>query len=167
MEDNLVRIQGMNDMFNIPCPEQLTDCGPERLAQFHQVLIEEVDELRCCDSKGAWYETTEHALIGDKGTDFVALADNLADIIVYTLSEAKRWGIPIEKIFNAVMNSQETKLVDGKALWSSDGSKFIKGPDYIAPEAEIRKMLSWHLPFESGQFGTENNDPRSDSQSEY
>lgn len=158
----------MNQMFNIPCPQQLNDCGPERLEQFHQVLIEEVDELRCCDSNNTWYEPSEYSLIGDKGTDFVALADNLADIIVYALSEAKRWGIPIEKVFNAVMDSQETKLgPDGKSIWSSDGSKFIKGRDYVAPEPDIRKLLAWHLPLECDQFGTEKNDPRSDSESEH
>lgn len=122
-----IRIALMNKVFNLPVNYRLKDQGSQRIEAFHRVLRDEVDEL--LEAKK------------DDGTDFVALADCLGDIVVYAFSEARRWGIPMGEVLEVIMNSQDSKLVDGKPLMSSDGSKFIKGPNYVAPEEEIERLL--------------------------
>jgi predicted HAD superfamily Cof-like phosphohydrolase len=124
------RITLMNNTFELPCNLVPTDQGTLRLYEFESVLHEELSELK------------QARQLPEGSTDrFVAVADLLGDILVYTLSEACRWGIPIEKVFHAIMDSQDSKLVNGKPLKSPDGSKFIKGPDYQPPEPLIRSLI--------------------------
>lgn len=128
------RIYWMNKTFKLPNNTTPTDQGTLRLYEFESVLHEELSELK-----------QARQLPQDSIERFVAISDLLADILVYTLSEAVRWGLPIEHIFHAVMDSQESKLVDGKPLMSPDGSKFIKGPNYVPPEANIERIIRKYL----------------------
>jgi len=122
------RIQKMNETFKLPSNDKPTDQGQPRLNQFHRVLSDELEEL---------YEVYE------EGTEpnFVALADCLGDLVVYIFSEARRWGIPLVDVLHIIMDSQDSKLVDGQPLMAEDGSKFIKGPNYTPPEENIRRLL--------------------------
>ena len=124
------RISRMNDIFELPNNNVPTDQGTLRLYEFETILHEELSELK----------QARHLPEGSLER-YVALADLLGDILVYTLSEATRWGIPITNVFHAIMDSQDSKLVDGKPLKAPDGSKFIKGPNYEPPEPKIRKIL--------------------------
>lgn len=128
VEPFVERIQKMNETFQLPSNTKPTDQGLNRLSQFHRVLSDELEEL---------YEVYE------EGTEpnFVALADCLGDLVVYIFSEARRWGIPLVDVLHLIMDSQDTKLVDGQPLMAEDGSKFIKGPNYTPPEENIRRLL--------------------------
>ena len=126
----VTRIEQMNETFDLPSNDTLTDQGPDRIGKFYEVLSEEIEEI--------W---DVHSETDPASCNYVALADLLADITVYVFSEARRWGIPIVDVLHAVMDSQDSKLVDGKALMAEDGSKFIKGPDYIPPEDKIAAIL--------------------------
>ena len=121
------RIQKMNQTFKLPCNSTLTDQGIERSRQFIEVLSDELDELEDIYKKGQ--------------VDFVALADCLGDLVVYIFSEARRWGIPLVEVLHIIMDSQDSKLVDGKPLMAEDGSKFIKGSNYQPPEEKIKALL--------------------------
>ena len=125
------RIQKMNETFKLPSKDKPTDQGQPRLNQFHRVLSDELEEL---------YEVYE------EGTEpnFVALADCLGDLVVYIFSEARRWGIPLIDVLHLIMDSQDSKLVDGQPLMAEDGSKFIKGLNYTPPEENIRRLLQKH-----------------------
>ncbi len=122
------RIQKMNETFKLPSNDKPTDQGRPRLNQFMAVVIDELEEL---------FEVYE------EGTEpnFVALADCLGDLVVYIFSEARRWGIPLVDVLHLIMDSQDSKLVDGQPLMAEDGSKFIKGPNYTPPEENIRRLL--------------------------
>jgi len=123
------RICRMNQLFNLPTNALLTDQGNERLSTFENIMHKELTEL-------------DDVRRMKPGLDrFVAMADLLGDIIVYTMSEAERWGIPVIEVVHMIMDSQDTKLVDGKPVMSPDGSKFDKGPNYVPPEAMIRQLL--------------------------
>lgn len=123
------RIRQMNEMFEVPINERFTDHGNDRLAKFHKITADEMKELKDC-----FNELTAE-------TDGVAFADYLADQCVYNISEAIRWGIDLEKVLHAVIDSQESKLFDGKPVWNGDRSKFLKGPNFIAPDAAIAKIV--------------------------
>lgn len=110
--------------FKVPLAEVPTNHGIERLAQFHEVLTDEVDEL-----------------LDD--VSIVNVADTLADIIVYCLNEGARWGIPMESVLHLVIDSQRSKLLpNGEPLWAEDGSKYLKGPNFEAPEPKIARLLA-------------------------
>lgn len=110
--------------FKVPMVEVPTNHGIERLAQFHSVLTDEVDEL-----------------LDD--VSIVNVADTLADIIVYCLNEGARWGIPMESVLHLVIDSQRSKLLpNGEPLWAEDGSKYLKGPNFEAPEPKIARLLA-------------------------
>jgi hypothetical protein len=123
----------MNETFQLPSNNTPTDQGLKRLQQFHKVLSDELDELKLVYNS-------------DNKPDMVALADCLGDLTVYIFSEACRWGIPLVDVLHLIMNSQDSKLVDGKPLMAEDGSKFIKGPNYQPPEDAIQKLLEVTIP---------------------
>ena len=127
-------IKRMNDKFKLPLNTTPTDQGTLRLYEFEAILHEELSELR-----------QARQLPEGSIERFVALSDLLGDILVYTLSEAARWGIPIEEVFYAIMASQESKLVNDEPVMAPDGSKFIKGPNYQPPEPTIRKILEEYI----------------------
>jgi predicted HAD superfamily Cof-like phosphohydrolase len=62
--------------------------------------------------------------------DDLALAKELADVLVVTYGTADVVEVPLEDIFDEVMRSNMSKLGDdGKPVLRSDG-KFLKGPNY-------------------------------------
>lgn len=122
----------MNERFELECNDVPTDLGVDRVMRFHHILSEEVDELLDVSLHGDGPEGTEARLVG--------MADLLGDLVVFVRSEAFRWGIPLEGVLQAIMDSQESKLVDGKAIKDERG-KFLKGPNYVPPEPRIREIL--------------------------
>ncbi len=123
------RIQKMNETFKLPSNDKPTEQGQPRLNDFRRVLKDELDELRDVYQRPGG------------PPDIVALADCLGDLVVYIFSEARRWGIPLVDVLHLIMDSQDSKLVDGQPLMAEDGSKFIKGPNYTPPEENIRRLL--------------------------
>lgn len=133
-------IEWMNNTFELEGNDTITDLGKERINKFIQVFKDEVDELKLVhvsdeDGDGNLYFEF----------DYVHLADTFGDLLVYLLSECRRWGIPIIPVFSIIMDSQESKLVDGKPLKAEDGSKFIKGPNYQPPEPILEAFLKDYL----------------------
>lgn len=71
----------------------------------------------------------------------VMLSDWLGDMQVYNRSEAMKYGIPLEAVLMCIMGSNFTKLgADGEVLKDQNG-KFLKGPNFIPPEAHIYATL--------------------------
>jgi hypothetical protein len=134
----LVSIAAMNAMYKLPVSESLTAFPGEpmqvRLEKFQRTLAKELAEGRDIE------DSVTHCF----GTDLdhlAGVADWLGDIVVYCYSEAAKYGIPLDVVLAIIMRSNETKLgADGKPIYDADG-KFCKGPNYVAPEPEIRVLL--------------------------
>lgn len=138
LNDFVERIKAMNLAFQpITCYNtQLTNLGQMRLHQFHAILTKELDEL--------WQASSTGHLMTDQSVtiDYTALADCLGDLVVFIFSEAARWGIPLLEVLAIIMDSQASKLVDGKPLpHPTEPGKFGKGPNYFPPEDRIRQLL--------------------------
>ena len=153
------RIKKMNETFKLPSNDKPTDQGVVRLLKFYKTITDEVTELlECTDDE----TLSDHVLEVDpflqetdikemvdncqengyqQNTNMTAIADCLGDLVVYIFSEARSWGIPLVDILHIIMDSQDSKLVDGQPLMTPDGSKFIKGPNYSPPEDKIRALL--------------------------
>lgn len=163
MKPFVLRIERMNKTFNLPSNTVPTDQGPLRLLQAYKVIVDEVTELlECTDNedlrgeilksedpflKDATEEDLNKIMPPASTTNLTAIADTLGDLVVYAFSEALRWGIPLIDVLHIIMDSQDSKLVDGKPLMSEDGSKFIKGPNFEPPEPKICALLESLTPF--------------------
>lgn len=68
--------------------------------------------------------------------DLVNTAKELADILYVVYGTAVEMGIDIDAVFEAVHESNMSKLdEDGKPIYREDG-KVIKGPNYTPPNIE-------------------------------
>jgi hypothetical protein len=136
-------INRFNEMYRLPSNVEPTLLGPERVRSFHDILKEEVDE-------GLDLAERYEALRGGSGAELppgaaldvlTELGDWLGDLVVYCASEARRWGLPLERILGVIMESNFSKLgADGQPLYDERG-KVMKGPGYWRPEAKIRALL--------------------------
>ena len=132
MNDFLSRINQMNKVMELPCNYKPTHQGRQRIAEFQRIMLDECSELA---------EILVPSSPTNDFEDLIGMADFLADIIVYATSEARRWGIDINAVLHAVMDSQDSKLVDGKPVPGDLPGKFGKGPNYEPPEEKIREVL--------------------------
>ena len=135
-------IERFNAMYQLDSNAQPTLLGPARLRQFHDIISEEVDEGLDLAAK---YES----LVGEAGeldeekriAVLTELSDWLGDLVVYCASEARRWGLPLNRVLEVIMQSNFSKLgEDGQPIYDHRG-KVMKGPAYWKPEPKIEELL--------------------------
>lgn len=76
--------------------------------------------------------TSEVGELGDaiRKQDIIEIADALGDLLYVTFGAAAEYGLPIDKIFQLIHESNMTKIgPDGKAMRDA-GGKIIKPPTY-------------------------------------
>lgn len=135
--DFLSDIKRMTKSYEQPINEKPTFLGKKRIESFKSVLMEEVGEVDNIISK-----LNEDNISEDKKMEVLTdLSDWLGDIIVYCSNESAKHGIPIDEVLEIIMQSNFSKLgVDGKPIKDERG-KFLKGPNYWAPEEKIKELL--------------------------
>lgn len=73
--------------------------------------------------------------------DMVAIADGLGDLRYVVDGTAHEFGIPLDKVSDAIHRANMSKLgADGKPIYREDG-KVLKGPNFVPPEKEIAAIL--------------------------
>jgi len=83
-----------------------------------KLILEEFEELEDAQAEG----------------HLVGIADALSDLLYVVYGTAHTFGIPIDKCFNEVHNSNMSKLgADGKPIFRDDG-KVLKGPNFYEPD---------------------------------
>lgn len=146
-----------NNMYGMQVSKAPTVISAQRLKDFKQILLDEVNEIDVIINKMGTYESVaklnrqsaEDGLSIDwsnKGemqaeiqTD---LADLLGDIQVYCGSEMVKWGLPVDATLRVIMESNMSKLgADGKPIISANG-KLEKGPNYWKPEPVLKEVLT-------------------------
>lgn len=126
--------QDLVDQKKIPEGALYTEGASYRLAQFKNILLEEIKEVDDILMKLADPATDELDILTD-------MADWLGDIQVYCASEMVRFGIPIKETTDIIMESNFSKLgANGEPIYDERG-KVLKGPNYWKPELQIRNML--------------------------
>ena len=84
-------------------------------------------------------EEYEEYIQGECKNDLENIAKELADIIYIVCGTAASYGIPLDRVFDAVHSSNLSKLnEDGSVSRRPDG-KILKGPNYVPPN--IKKVL--------------------------
>jgi len=148
MNSFLRLIAEMNRMYDLPmnkAPAKDMDLA-KQLQNFKEILTDEIAEIddiilnpeHAADIRSKMSAGNIDEVVLDA---HVALADLLADIVVYCFSESLKHGIYLPAILHNVMTSNFSKLgEDGKPIKDANG-KFLKGPDYIPPEEAIKDLL--------------------------
>lgn len=141
--DFFADIRRFNEIYRLPSADVPSVHPPERVEAFRDIIAEEVEEGREINQKyqgllevsaGQLDEQARLEILTDMG-------DWLGDIIVYCASEARRWGLPLAKILEIIMDSNFSKLgADGQPIYDARG-KVLKGPRYWKPEPQIRALV--------------------------
>ena len=119
---------------------------PEQLQNFKTILTDEIleiDDIILNPEHAADIQTKMSAgNIDEVVLDaHVALADLLADVVVYCFSESLKHGIYLPAILHNVMVSNFLKLGEDGQPIKDDTGKFLKGPNYEPPEKAIKDLL--------------------------
>jgi predicted HAD superfamily Cof-like phosphohydrolase len=135
-------IRRFNEMYGLSRPENPSLLPPERMEQFKSILMEEVGEIDDILKKYRDYESRPGGITREQRVEVMTeLADWIGDIMVYTRSEAQRYGIPLEDVLRIIMQSNFSKLgADGKPIYD-ERKKVMKGPNYWKPEPKISDLL--------------------------
>lgn len=126
-------IKEFNQFYGLPCPDVPTLSAVGDLDTRIRGFVKTVeDEL----SEG--FEILEKLEAGATELEMLTdLADWYNDIVVYALSEAAKFGIPSERVLQAIMESNfSKKQADGSVLKDRSG-KVLKGPHFQPPEPVI------------------------------
>lgn len=136
-------IERFNAIYRLPANLTPTLLGPERVRNFRDILAEEVEEGLDLAQKYEALLARRSELTPDESLDVLTeMSDWLGDIVVYCASEAKRWGLPLDRVLGVIMQSNFSKLgADGEPIYDERG-KVMKGPGYWKPEPKIREMLA-------------------------
>lgn len=139
----------MNRTYNLPInriPSKDMNL-PEQLQNFKKILSDEIAEIddiilnneHASDIQAKMAAGNMDEIVLDAHT---ALADLLADIVVYCFSESLKHGIYLPDVLHNVMVSNFSKLgEDGQPIKDETG-KFLKGPNYRPPEPAIKGLLA-------------------------
>lgn len=131
----LLDIDRMNEMYKMPVVDTGSyDQMAERLDQFKSILREEVNEIDEISVRFIDPNLTRLEVL-------TSLSDLIGDVIVYCASEAKRWGIPIDRVLNIIMQSNFSKLDENGQPIYDERMKLLKGPGYWRPEPKIAELL--------------------------
>ena len=135
----LTRCKDFNELYklpisNIPSLEAIGQPVVSRLKAFKETLLKEVGEIDQIVEK-----------IESGATDLEVLtdiADILGDIPVYCMSEAIKFGIPLDEVLEIIMDSNMSKQnPDGSTSYDENG-KVMKGSRYWRPEPKISNLLN-------------------------
>ena len=136
-------IERFNEIYKLESNDCPTLLEPQRIRNFHAILSEEISEG--LDLAAKYESLVNHngpLSVDDRLTVLTELSDWLGDLIVYCASEARRWGLPLNRILDVIMQSNFSKLgADGKPIYDHRG-KVMKGPGYWKPEPKIQELLN-------------------------
>jgi len=145
-EEFLSKIREFNKIYKIQNNDNPTLLEVERLENFKNILIEEINEVdEIIERYKELLENKKNLEKEEKIELLTSLSDWLGDIIVYASSEARRFGIDINQVLKIIMESNFSKLgADGKPIYDERG-KIMKGPNYWKPEPKIKEFLDSKL----------------------
>ena len=149
MNSFLNLIREMNNMYELPVNNiPATDMNmAEQLQNFKKIMMEEIAEIDDIILNPEHAANIRSKMAAGDIDDTVldahaALADLLADIVVYCFSESIKHGIYLPAVLHHAMVSNFSKLsADGQPIKDETG-KFLKGPNYHPPEPAIKEFLT-------------------------
>lgn len=107
------------------------------------IFLEEVREVQTAvDGYRKAVEALDESSADHWETEFL---DGLADVLVTLCGLAQATGMPLAEAFDAVHESNMSKLEDGKPVYYPEGhekaGKIAKGKNYVTPTEDLRSLL--------------------------
>lgn len=116
----------------------------QRLIDLKKILIDEINEVDEIIKEVEYLEGMDLSIDEHKNVTLnilTSLADWLGDIQVYAASEMTKFGLPVDKTLDIIMQSNFSKMgADGKPIYDKT-NKLLKGPNYWKPEPMIMEEL--------------------------
>lgn len=142
MKEFLKKIARFNSMYRLKSSPHPVLPTADDLRKFKSILQEELDEL---DEIIVRLENFTDRPPYDAPVQYwnilTDLADWHGDMIVYPHTHAHRFGLPMDLVLDAIMESNFSKLgADGQPIYDERG-KVIKGPFFSRPEPAIERIL--------------------------
>lgn len=136
------KVQEFNQTFGHPVRDIPTLDEPD-LDLGLKIFYEEVKEIQTAVDN--YREAIENADAEGADKWEVEFLDGLADTLVTLFGLAQRTGMPILEAFDAVHESNMTKLEDGKPVYYPEGhekaGKIAKGKDFVPPTEDLKRIL--------------------------
>lgn len=152
MKDFLEKIKKFNTMYENPTPNDLVLPTARNIDNFHGIIQEEVEEGEDLVRNSLNIEEKGYADQDEFLDILTEYADWLGDMIVYCHTEARKWGLPMDKILDIIMESNFSKLAEDGSVLKDDRNKILKGPNYWKPEPKIRELLRKKLESETNDL---------------
>lgn len=156
------RILDFNKFYRLPCPDTPTVeaiAAREPLTSRIQGFLKTVgDEVTEGDEILTGLLQPGNKKYQDQLDFLTDMADWLADIVVYCYSESAKYGIPLDKVLDIIMDSNMSKVdAEGNCRYDENGKviKNYEGCQYWKPEPKIRQLLANanHCGVEAAQQG--------------
>lgn len=142
-QDDITKFNGMYKL-PVALKPTLATVGDARarLRAFKEILVEELEEIDLVINEIGHARIGQFSTQGEKELDaLTSLADLLGDLQVYCASEMAKFGLPLDRTLEIIMQSNLSKLgADGLPIYDERG-KVQKGPGYWKPEPALRQML--------------------------
>lgn len=145
-EEFFSKIKEFNAMYKIDNHDKPNLLDVQRLENFKNILTEEINEIDEIIAQYKEFLNNKINLEKEEKLELLThISDWLGDIIVYTASEARRFGVDINQVLKIIMESNFSKLDEnGKPIYDDRG-KIMKGSNYWKPEPKIREFLEKEL----------------------
>ena len=140
------KINKFNEIYKIENNTKPTLLNLDRLHNFKKILLEEVEEINEIIEQYQNSLNENSEIPEEKKIEVLThVSDWLGDIIVYSASEARRFGVDINKILDIIMDSNFSKLDESGNPIHDERGKILKGPNYWKPEPKIQEFLRREL----------------------
>lgn len=131
-------IDKFDKMYKLPQPGAPTT-QYQRVKDFIDIIREEVSEGEDILKKLILVDETGRA--ANEAEILTDMADWLGDMVVYCVSEMRRYGLKPDTVLGIIMESNFSKLDgDGEPIFDDRG-KVGKGPGFWSPEIKLREWI--------------------------
>jgi len=140
------QVKQFNHMYKLGSAERPELPTYKVLENFYKIVKEELEEvfplaltLNIMERDFPDGDYNEHEVVRILGE----LTDWVCDIIVYCNTFADRFGLPVKKGLDVIMQSNFSKLDEhGLPIYHPETGKVLKGPGYWKPEPALREVIS-------------------------
>lgn len=123
-------------------PDQRADNVFTKTQRRINLILEEYNEV--IQALGAYRSVMDSNVpTGNAYSAKAELASELADLLYVVYGTAEEFGIPLDKVFNAIHQANMSKVWDDGTVHRNEFGKILKPPNFV--KADIRKVIYGEL----------------------
>lgn len=142
MSSNYEKIQEFHRVFGrIPDPTTPTITDLDSRILRATLILEEFEELLTELGLKLRYDVIDDLfkfdIISNHKIDLAKVAKEISDLLYVTYGTASSMGLPIDEVYNAVHESNMSKLGNNGEVIRREDGKVLKGPNYKEPDVQL------------------------------